>query len=98
MRHRLDYFPKEELIGHYRTVFSSDKGKEVLAHMLVDLGMFIEITDGSEDVALKNYAMRLLKILSGGEPAKANVQDFVYKLMKQPLNKEKEKQNERRRS
>lgn len=87
MPSRLDYFPEDELIGHYRRIFSTGEGQEVLNHMLVDLGVFLEVTDGAEDIALKNYASRLLKILSGGEPAKESIQDFTMKLMKQPLPK-----------
>lgn len=84
---RLDMFPGPELIGHYRKAFSSNEGLEVLAHMLFDLGMFEQISDSVEDVALKNYANRLIEILSGGEPSKDNMQDFVKRLMKQPLPK-----------
>lgn len=93
MLHRLDYFPGEELVGHYRKVFSTNEGKEVLAHILVDLGMFLPITDGSEDIALKNYAVRLIEILTGnptdhgGGPTKDNVQNFMVRLMKQPITK-----------
>lgn len=60
-------------------------------HMLYDLGVFQEITNGPEDVALKNFGLRLLKILAGGEPAPESIDAFLVKLMKQPL--EKEQQN-----
>ena len=88
MHPRLDMFPGKELIGQYRKVFSTNDGLEVLTHMLFDLGMFEHITDGPEDVALKNHANRLLSILSGSEPDKDNMQEFVKRLMKQPLPKE----------
>ena len=88
MHPRLDMFPGKELIGQYRKVFSSNEGLEVLTHMLYDLGMFEQISDSSEDVALKNHANRLLSILSGNEPDKGNMQEFVKRLMKQPLPKE----------
>jgi hypothetical protein len=58
--------------------------------MLVDLGLFEQISDGVEDVALKNYGNRLLEILAGGEPTKDNIQRFAESLMKQPLPKKKE--------
>lgn len=90
MPHRLDYFPNKDLIGYYRKIFSSNEGQEVLAHMLFDLGTFIEISDGDEDIALKNYANRLLKILSGSEPSKDSIQLFTKSLMKQQIPKEKE--------
>lgn len=89
MTHRLDLFPNNDLITNYRRVFSSGPGLEVLTHMLYDLGVFMEVSAGPEDVALKNYGNRLLKILSGGEPAANNIQDFAKKLMKQPLPKSK---------
>lgn len=90
MHPRLDLFPGKELIGHYRKVFSSNDGLEVLSHMLFDLGMFEHISENVEDVALKNYANRLIGILSGGEPSKDNMQEFVKRLMKQPPPKDKD--------
>lgn len=89
MPHRLDYEPTKELIASYRTTFSSHHGQEVLVHMMFDLGMFEKIDEGAEDIALKNYATRLVKILSGGGPTKENLQDFMMRLMKQPLPEEK---------
>lgn len=90
MPHRLDMFPNNELIERYRSVFSSGAGLEVLSHMLFDLGVFVEISGGPEDVALKNYGNRLLSILAGGEPKEDTVKDFTKRLMKQPLPKVKE--------
>lgn len=86
--HRLDFFPTNALINQYRQVFSSRAGRDVLAHLLFDLGVFQEISDGPEDVALKNFGLRLTKILAGGEPAPESVDSFMMKLMKQPLPKE----------
>lgn len=85
--HRLDFFPGPDLIDQYRQVFSTRVGRDVISHMLFDLGVFQEITDGAEDVALKNFGLRLLKILAGGETAKESVDVFLVKLMKQPLPK-----------
>lgn len=96
MSHRLDTFPNKELIGHYRKVFSSKEGLEVLSYMLVELGVFLPVTDGPEDIALKNYGSRLIDILTGnssehgGGPSKDNVQNFAERLMKQPLPKDKD--------
>lgn len=84
--HRLDLFPEKETIGSYRNIFSTPHGKEVLVHMLFDLGMFEEVST-PEDMALRNYASRLLKILSGGEVSKDSIQAFSMKLMKQQLMK-----------
>ena len=63
---RLDTFPANELIQTYRITFSTRAGKEVLKHMLYDLGAFQETSEFNEDVVLKNYATRILKILAGG--------------------------------
>jgi len=82
---RHDLFPNNELISLYRQVFSSGAGLTVLSHMLYDLGVFVEVSDGSEDIALKNYGTRLLKILAGGEPAQDSIEQFTKRLMKQPL-------------
>lgn len=81
-------FPKNSLIDQYRRVFSSKHGVDILYHMLYDLGVFQEISDGPEDVALKNYGLRLLKILGGGGPDEDTIRQFTKKLMKQQLPKE----------
>ena len=81
--HRLDLFPSKEMIYQYRAAFSTPAGRAALNHILYDLGVFQEITDGPEDVALKNYGIRLLKILGGGEID--GIEEFTKLLMKQPL-------------
>lgn len=86
---RLDTFPLRDLIGHYRQVFSSPAGQEVLAHMLYDLGAFEGISDSPEDIALKNYGARLLSILGGGGVKKESIEEFTKRLMKQPLPRER---------
>lgn len=91
---RLDLFPNNELISQYRQVFSSGAGLTVLSHILYDLGTFLEVSAGPEDIALKNYGNRLLKILSGGEIAEDNLKAFTKQLMKQPLPKERNKGDE----
>lgn len=88
--HRLDLFPKNELIYQYRSVFSSKHGVDVLSHILYDLGTLQETADTPEDVALRNYGLHLLKILGGGEPNEATVKQFTKNLMLQALSKEKE--------
>ena len=89
MPRRLDTFPKTELILCYRSAFSTRAGKEVLKHVLYDLGAFEE-TFTDEDVVLKNYSTRLLKILAGGEIGEDGVERFVDRLIKQPLGEERE--------
>ena len=90
MPKRLDLFPNEELIGHYRKIFSTGAGQEVLLHMLYDLGVFLEVSSGPEDVALKNYGTRLIKILGGQEPAQESIKLFMNAVMRQSLPKGKE--------
>ena len=85
--HRLDTFPNSDLIAQYRQAFSSRSGQVVLVHMLYDLGVFIETSDAPEDVALKNYGTRLIKILGGGEVGENTMMEFTKRLMKQPLTK-----------
>ena len=86
--HRLDTFPNNDLISKYRQVFSSRAGQAVLVHMFYDLGAFIEISDAPEDVSLRNYGTRLIKILGGGEVDENTMMEFIKRLMKQPLPKE----------
>ena len=84
---RLDTFPNADLVAQYRQAFSSRSGQMVLVHMLYDLGVFIETSDAPEDVALKNYGTRLIKILGGGEVDENTMIEFTKRLMKQPLTK-----------
>lgn len=88
MSSRLNYFPDNDLISLYRQVFSTNAGQEVLCHILFDLGAFIEVSDGPEDVALKNYGIRLLNILGGKEPSQESIKLMMNALMRQPLEKE----------
>ena len=87
---RLDMYPGRDLIVNYRYTFSGRQARTVLAHMLYDLGVFQEITDGPEDVALKNYGIRLLSILAGGEISEDTIDNLITRLLKQPLNEDKE--------
>ena len=86
--HRLDLFPKNTLVGQYRKVFSTNDGNDVLGHILYDLGVFQETSDSPENVALRNYGLRILKILGGGSPDEDTIKQFTKKLMKQTLQKE----------
>lgn len=88
--HRLDTFPNNEMIEKYRHVFSTREADEVLAHMMFELGAFLEVSDRVEDVALKNYGTRLLSILGGGEVATNTLSTFIKRLIKQPLKEGKE--------
>lgn len=78
-----------DLISHYRRIFSTTEGKKVLLHMLAEMRAFDEISDDLGEIALKNYANRLLGILGGEtKPSDASVTVFVDALIKQPLKKE----------
>ena len=85
--HRLDLFPNNDLISQYRQTFSSKNGADVLVHMLFDLGIFQE-SSLPEDIAIRNYGLRLLKILGGGEPNEQTIDQLTKKLMRQILPKE----------
>jgi hypothetical protein len=72
---------KKELVQQYRNVFSHTEAKHVLAHILFELGTFIDIPEMTpEDAALKNYGARLLNILGGGEVTIKAVEQFVLGL------------------
>lgn len=87
--HRLDTFPAKELIEQYRNVFSSRNGLQVLIHMLYELGAFVEVSETAEDFALKNYGTRLLRIIGGGEASQNSIEEFLKRLVRQPLEKER---------
>lgn len=89
--HRLDTFPGNDLIKQYRNTFGGNEGETVLAHILYELGLFEEISLSPEDMALKSYASRLLKILGGGEVRIDTIKNFIGQLNSQRL----EEKNER---
>jgi len=51
----------EAVVEAYRRVFSTPEGRRVLGHMLVELHFFDEIIESPEEIALSNYARRLLR-------------------------------------
>jgi len=77
-------------MGQYRNLFSGRSASDVLSHMLYDLGTFTETSETAEDMALKNYGIRLLRILGGGEVGETAIQAMVKQLMKQSLKNMKE--------
>jgi hypothetical protein len=86
---RLDLFPKDDLIVNYRNIFTGKGSEDVLLHMLYDLGIFEE-TQNEEDVVLKNYGIRLIRILGGGEVSRETIREFIKRLVMQPLKETKE--------
>lgn len=86
---RLDFLPTKELMQAYRNVFSSRSASVVIAHMMWELGVFQDMPNITpEDVALRNYGSRLLRILGGGEVKGETLDVFVKRLISQPLEKE----------
>ena len=57
--------------------------------MLYELGTFSDVADTDEDIALRNYGNRLLKILSGDEINDNSIKEFANRIMRQPLPKSK---------
>lgn len=86
---RLDLFPSNDLIMAYRNTFSTRAGMMVLGHMLFDLGALNETADTPEEIALRNYGTRLQMILAGGEIGEGAIEEYLKRLMMQPLPKEK---------
>lgn len=77
-------YPTKELMQQYRNVFSQREAVYVLTHMLIDLGFFDENTT-QENLPLKNYGMRLLGILGGGNISSGAVTALLNSLKIQPL-------------
>lgn len=73
------------LTNMMRSALSSRNGQALLTWILEDCGAFDPNPVGPEELALRNWSMRLLKILGGGGLDRENVQAFTMRLMKQPL-------------
>lgn len=80
---------QDEIKALYRELFNSRLGREVLAHMLVELGYFNEVVESPEERAHFNYARHLLKIMGIIQPR--NVVKMVDSLMMIPFAEEDEK-------
>lgn len=74
----------------YRACFSTAEGRRVFGHILIDLGWFDE-AETPEQVALRNYAKRLLDNL--GLNQLDNVEYFVNKIIEMPITEKKEQAN-----
>ena len=48
---------------YYRDCFGSDSGKKVLAHLLADMGFYDDNIQTVDEMAVSNYARRILKRL-----------------------------------
>lgn len=72
-----------KILETYRSVFGTPEGRLVLSHMLVELGVFNEITDSEGEVELHNFGIRLLAKLGVIKPE--NVQNIADSLMNIPV-------------
>ena len=77
-------FPTNSLIQMYRNVFSHGEARHVLYSMLFDLGFFNENVL-PEDLPLRNYATKLLKILGAGEIKMNAIDNLVNGLKSNPI-------------
>jgi hypothetical protein len=68
----------DEVKRMYREVFGTRVGREVLGHMLVELGFFNEIVTDEQKV-LANYSRHLLKLMGVLQPK--NINDITDALM-----------------
>jgi extradiol dioxygenase family protein len=78
----------DEVKRMYREVFGTRVGREVLAHMLVELGFFNEIVTDEQKI-LCNYARRLLKLMGVLQPK--NINDITDALMNVSFEEEETK-------
>lgn len=81
VRARLD--EKRKLRELYRRTFSGPFGRQVLAHMLVELGHFNTVAGDPKEVALQNYAKRVLNILGVWDAGQ--VENVVANLLDMPV-------------
>ncbi len=64
----------------YKNCFSTDSGKRVLAHLLNSAGMFDVDVNTTEALAIRNYAMCILKNM-GLLYTEDSIREFVNKLL-----------------
>lgn len=70
------------LVDDYANLFSTSQGMRVLAHMLYSLGLFAADLNSAQDVALRNYAVELVKIVTRFR-SNATAESFMMALMSQ---------------
>lgn len=73
------------VINMARATLSTRSGQAFLAWMLQDCGAFDPYPVSEDHIALRNWCMKLLRLLAGGSLAIENVQHFTMQLMKQPF-------------
>ena len=72
-----------KLLNAYRSVFYPPEGRQVLAHLLTDLGLFNELEATENEVANHNAGIRILSRL--GIIKAENVQAIVDRLLDIPV-------------
>jgi chromosome segregation ATPase len=72
-----------KLINAYRSVFYSPEGRQVLTHLLVDLGVFNELEATEDEVGQHNAGIRILTRL--GIIRANNMQNIVSTLLDLPV-------------
>ena len=61
----MDFDDARTLVQAYKNCFNSSAGKQVLAHMLFEMGYFSDSIEDPGEVAVRNFAARLVARLSG---------------------------------
>ena len=74
---------KDTTVVDYRTAFSSDAGKRVLAHILLESGYFDTDITGEGEIAVLNFVKKIIRNLGICTEPK-DVAGFVQKLMELP--------------
>lgn len=72
-----------KVLNAYRSVFHTPEGKQVLAHLLTDLGLFNELEPSEYEVAQHNAGIKILQRL--GIIRAENIQSIIDALMNLPV-------------
>ena len=78
---------QDNQIASYRTCFSTDAGKRVLGHLLVEAGYFDTDLKTPEELAVLNYAKKILAnvgLFSMKKKKITGIDSFVNKLFELP--------------
>ncbi len=85
---------RDSQITSYRTFLATDAGQRVLGDILAEAGMFDTDLKTPEDLAVLNFAKKILKKmgLCGEQPEQSwlsakNIDSFVQKLAELPIEK-----------
>lgn len=73
---------KDKTVDYYRTCFSTEPGRRVLANLLLE-ARFFEYTKTPEEQAVENFVKTILTKCGGYN--KRNVDNYVMNLMNLPL-------------